>query len=467
VIPVVAALVLATVDPCAPVGAAGAPDPETAAAYLEIGEEELARGSRDAAAAAFRAAAEADPGDERPRAALRTLCDAAPADPLARGLRLMDAGELRGAAEAFREARAARPSPSAALLEGICRYELGEDAAAVAALREAEVHPPHRAEASFYLGLLALRAGERERAVALLDAARASPALEVPADELARAARLGGRVVLSLAAEAGWDSNVNLAPTGDPALVPEGDTIAALRAAALIRPWGAGAPYVRAAGLLHEPVDLRDFALRGYDAAAGWRGGSRRVDALVEVAHGARTFGGDPYLTFDRLLASASLLGRRGAIGGTGFVRLESYASGWSGFEGTVAGGELRAAWLAGPRVRLSVAYGVARDWAADEVLSYLEHGPRADVRVAPSRRWRLGADAALTSRRHDAYDPALGQTRHDTTLDAIAWVERDLAGGWALRLSGALRAASSNVATFDYVQVAPAIGLVWARGFL
>jgi hypothetical protein len=466
VIALAAALFLAAVDPCAPVQPGAAPDPEAAAAYRAIGEEELALGEREAAAAAFRAAAGADPADARAREALRLLCDARDEDPLARGIRLMDAGDCRGAAEAFRAARALRPSPSAALLEGICRYELGEDAAAAAALREAEAYPPHRAEASLYLGLVALRTGDRERGLALLDAARAHPALAGPADALARAARLGGRLVLTLAADAAWDSNVNLAPTGDPAVSPEGDAVGAVRAAALLRPWGDTGAYARGAGLLHEPSDLRGYAVRGYDVAAGWRGGGRALDGLVEYAHGARTFGGEPYATFDRLLASASLRGRRLSLGATGFVRLESYASEWADFEGTVAGGELRGAWSPDRRVRVSLAYGAARDRADAEVLSYVEHGPRVDVRAAPAPGWRLGGDAALAFRTHDAFDAALGATRRDTTLDAVAWAERDIAGGLALRLSGEVRWASSNVAALEYVKVAPAIGLVWARGF-
>ena len=465
-IPLAAALLLAAVDPCAPVDPTGAPEPETAAAYREIAEEELARGGLDAAAAAFRAAAAADPADLRSREALRQLCDAGAEDPLARGLRLMDAGDCRAAAAAFREARAGAPRPSAALLEGICRYELGDDVAAEAALREAEAHPPHRAEARLYLGLLALRAGDRERGLALLDAARGSPALEEAADALARAARLGGRVVLSLAAEGGWDSNVNLAPTGEPALAREADAVAALRAAALVRPWREAGPYLRVAGLLHEPLELRSYAVRGYDAAGGWRGGAGRADLLLEYAYGARTFGGDPYVSFHRLLASAWLRSRRASAGVTGFVRLESYASAWSGFDGTLAGGEVRAAWLPSPRVRLSVAYAVARDATEDDLLSYLEHGPRAEVRIVPAAGLRLGAEAGAARRAYDRFDVALGVTRRDTLLDAVAYAERDLAGGWALRLSVEARGAASNVAALEYVKVVPALGLVWARGF-
>ena len=64
------ALALAAVDPCAPVQPVP-PDPATAQAYREVADAELAAGSRDSAAAAYRDALARDPSDEASRAALQ------------------------------------------------------------------------------------------------------------------------------------------------------------------------------------------------------------------------------------------------------------------------------------------------------------------------------------------------------------------------------------------------------------
>ena len=63
---------------------------------------------------------------------------------------------------------------SAALLEGICDYQLGEDTAAQPLLLHAESRPEHRDLARFYLGLIALRAGEARRASVLFEQASAN-----------------------------------------------------------------------------------------------------------------------------------------------------------------------------------------------------------------------------------------------------------------------------------------------------
>ena len=98
----------------------------------------------------------------------------------------MDAEDLPGATRAFEAAHAADGNASAALLGGIARYELGDDAAAERLLRAAERDPPHREEARFYLGLLALREeSDGTRAASLLEGAATNPALASPALDLA------------------------------------------------------------------------------------------------------------------------------------------------------------------------------------------------------------------------------------------------------------------------------------------
>jgi tetratricopeptide (TPR) repeat protein len=479
-IPSLVALVLSAVDPCAPVAPVGSPDPAAAEAYRAVGDEELAHGALDPAAAAYRAALTRDPSDGASRDALRRLCEARSAieDPLARGLRLMDAGEFRGAIDAFRVVRAPALSPSTALLQGICHYELGEDTEAAPLLREAEGYGPHREEARLYLGLISLRAGAGAEATALFESARANPALERDARDLAQLARQDGRVVVSMLAESGWDSNVNLAPnaeanrsfpffaTDEPSIAPESDGVFALTGSLLVRPNGSRGPYLRGAALTHEPFRLGAYRVRGFDAAGGWQLRGRASQAIVEYDYATRTFGGDPYLNSHRLLASGWLRAGRAGFGAAYLVRFESYATEWSRFSGTLQRAELRAAFTPSPQLRVGVAYGIGREDAREPVVSYLEHGPRVELRASAGGAWRLGLDASLSRRGYDEYDSAFQTTRRDTYLDASAFAERDVAIGWALRFGLEGRRALSNVAALEYDKVVPTIGLAYVRGF-
>jgi tetratricopeptide (TPR) repeat protein len=461
------ALALSAVDPCEPVAPVGSPDPAAAAAYRGVGDDELARGALDPAATAYRAALARDPSDGASREALHRLCEARSTgeDPFARGLRLMDAGDLRGAVDAFQKARASSPGPSIALLLGICLHELGEDAEAAPFLREAEGYGPHREEARLYLGLIALRAGAGPEATAFFESARTNPALERDARDLARLARQDGRYVVSFLAESGWDSNVNLAPNGGPSPAPESDGVYALTGSLLARPIGARGPYLRAAALMHDPIQLGAYRVRGFDAAGGWQLRGRGSLAIVEYDYGTRTFGGDPYLASHRLLASGWLQAGRAGLGAAYLVRFESYAAAWSRFDGTLQRAELRFAFTPRAQLRIGFAYGIGLEDAREPVLSYLEHGPRVEVR-ASAGAWRLGVDASLSRRGYDDHDPAFQTTRRDTYLDASAFAERDVAVGWALRFGLEGRRARSNVAPLEYDRVVPTIGLAYVRGF-
>jgi tetratricopeptide (TPR) repeat protein len=460
-------LALAAADPCAPVEPAGAPDPSAATAYRVVAEEELARGAFGAAIVAYRAALASDPADDHSRRALHGLCVAPPApeDSLQQGLRLMDAGDYREAIEAFRAARAAGPSPSTALLQGICHYELGEDAEATELLREAEAYAPHREEARYYLGLVALRAGAGAEAATLFESARGNPSLERAASDLARLARQDGRVVVSLLAESGWDSNVNLAPTGEPGLTPESDGVWALTGSVLLRPRGSSGPFLRASGLLHEPLRLGAFEVRGLDGAVGWQFRGRGGQLITEYDYGSRSFGGEPYVSAHRLLASGWLRAGGVALGATYLARFESYASAWSRFDGVLQRAEVRAAASPVRALRVAVAYGLGRDDTNDVALRYTEHGPRAELRVSAGS-WRFGLDGALSLRSYDGYDAVLQAVRRDTYLDASAYAEWDLSSGWAARFSLDGRRAMSNVPALEYERVVPSVGIAYVRGF-
>ncbi len=455
------AIGVSAADPCATLEPAAVPDPIAAAAYRSVADAEASAGGRDTAILAYRNAAAADPHDAASRAALDRLCAAGrSADPFGEGLALMDAGDLRRAAATFSAVRGP-DRPSAALLEGICRYELGEDREAEPLLRLAEGSPDNQDLARFYLGLVALRSGATAEAASLFDAAGASAALAPVSSGLAQLARTQGRWAFSLLAESGWDSNVNLAPPGAPP-ARQADGGYGLAAAAVFRPSGPDGGYLRARGLLHQQLRLGTYDVAGGDAAAGWqlRGGGWSL--LGEYDYAYSTFGGSPFLQSHRLLASGWTVLGGVTLGATGLVRFESYASGWSPFSGTVGGGEARASFGMGPRARLALAYYAAHDSARYSILSFLEYGPRAELRIAVGRGVRFGADAAVTLRSYDDYDPTLLVRRRDTYLDAAGLAELDLSQGWTARLSLQGRRALSNDAGFAYAKVVPTLGLAY-----
>lgn len=453
--------------PCAPVTAAE-PDGAAAEAYRTVADTELARGDLDTAAVAYREAAARDPHDARSRAALARLCaDAHGPDPFADGVARLEAGDPAGALRALRGAHGGgAPSPAVALLEGICHYDLGEDEEAERLLRAAEVAPAHRDAARLYLGLLRLRAGDAREAATLFDAAAASgPSLARVAGDLGRLARRDGRLVVSLLAESAWDSNVTLAPAGaTPG--PEADGAGALSAAALWRPRGRNGPYARATAALSQQLSLGAFDVSALDGAVGWQQRFRRLTVAAEYDLGSRTLGGARFLTAQRLLASAVWTRRGGAALSASYAaRLEDYAGAYEDYSGVVHRGEVRVSWPLGDVARLALAYGAARDLADAAALSYAEHGPRAELRVALGDRVRLGVEAGAALRSYDAVDDALGARRDDTLLDAAALAELDLGDHLTARVALQGRFAASTTPALEYEKLVPSVGLLWIGG--
>lgn len=472
-------LLLAATDPCAPVALATTPDQETAAAYRKVGDGERAAGGIESATVAYRAAAALDPRDAASRHALGAICTQAQtrADPFQAGLAQMEAQQWQAAAASFRQARRSSGDPSAALLEGISDYQLGDDSAAEPLLRLAEARPEHQDLARFYLGLVALRAGAALRASSLFAEASANPVLGALAADLSRLARQDARLVLTILAETGYDSNVTLAPGG--AAIPVGGTggmmgggamngagLYGLGAAALFRPSGPSGPYLRGNGFLRQQLQLRAYDVGGLEAAAGWQRARDGNGVLAEYAYAFRTFGGSPYLSANRLTV-AGWLPAGGLTWSARYAgQLEDYrASTLGGFSGVLHHAELRAALPVGTGGWVAVAYGGSRDLAKLGIASYTEHGPRLDVRLLLSSRLRLAAAAGVTFRAYDTYDAVIGVTRSDRYLDGSVLAEYDLASGWTARCSVEGRKAFSNAAAFEYDKLVPMIGIAWQMG--
>jgi hypothetical protein len=459
------ALALAAADPCAQIEAASRPDPAAAAEFRAVAEEEDAAGHAETAAVAWRKAAALDPGDAKAREALARACSAeggaraASRDDLSEGIRLLDAGRYREAAGKLRAAQRGAVRADAALLEGICRYELGEDTEAGRLLRIAEADPAHRDTARLYLGLVALREGAAREAATLFDEASANPAVANFATDLARSARWEGPLLVSGFAEAGYDSDVSLTSRGRGPATP-GDALGGASVLAIVRPLGSNGLFLRAAGAAQKYARLSDYDFTLLEGAAGWRWWRGGTGVTAEYSLAERTLGGQHYLLTNRFLATGAVARGPFALSGAWQGRFESYGSTWSDYSGFAQRADAKGSVALGTRLRLGVGWGWAHDDTSASLLAWTEQGPRAELRLALGARMRLALEAGRVVRNYEAFDATLGVRQRDVILDGTAAWELDLNPRTTVRLSLLFRDSRSNVAGFDYTKVVPTAGI-------
>jgi len=456
------------------------PDPSAASAYREVGDEERAAGDVATAKIAYREALRLSPRDARARSALAALCvnrrharDDTPATDTSggfdEGLRLMEAGDRTRAIAAFEAVRSSGADPSAALLEGICEYELGNDPRARLLLLEAKTEPEVAGTALFFLGLIALRAGDASDASSLLASAGATDSrLSANASDVLRLARRDGRLVLSMFTDAGGDSNVELTPDGTPTNAGSADGHVMGALALFARPYGGSGPYLRAAGQYRQQVRIAAYNLGEVTGALGARAGRDGTTVVVEYAYDFLVLGQAAYLSAHRLLGTGRLPLGAFSVGATYFARFESFLSaGTSGYSGLRHDLEAQSEWRSDPRSSLLLGYHVGRDATNDAALGYWEHGPFAGVRLNPLRSLRLGAEGRLTLRRYDTVDPDIGVERSDRYFDGAVLGEVDVSEHWTLRTVATARRALSNISEFQYTKLTGSIGLVYVAGLL
>ncbi len=464
-----AALSTAPADPCAPVEPAAQADPIAAAAYRRVGDEERSAGSAETATSAFRSALALDSTDDHSRRALAELCADAMGGPTAldfeQGLALVKEGDFRRAAEAFDRVLERGPDTSAALLAGVCRYQLGEYASAVAFLRSAEADPAHTAVSRYYLGLVSLAQGTPREAAGLLDSAASGPDVAALARELARYAWRQQRLVLSASSDVAWDSNATLAPGGTP-LASASDGSFDLAAGGLFRPEGESGPYLRASALLHEQFRVHSLDMLGASAGAGWQFGRLGNALVVGYDYDYRSLDGAPYLSANRLGASGWVSAGPVVATASYFARWEAYLPAvYDPFDGLVQHAEVKASLALARAAWVTLGYGLSSDEVQLDYLSWLEHGPRAVLRWLPGPGWRFVFGAGAIFRDYQAVAPALGLRREDTYLDGAVLAEYDPGLQWTIWVSLEMRRALSNVPQYAYSRVAPMLGVSFVTG--
>jgi hypothetical protein len=248
-------------------------------------------------------------------------------------------------------------------------------------------------------------------------------------------------------------------------LMADGDGLYDVAAAALWRPSGADGPFLRAGGALHRYFRQDGYDLATLEAAGGWQLAGGGKGLVGEVGYRGQRFGASPYLQAGRAAATGWLASGDLVWSATWSGALQRYAAAFDAFSGTLQRLEGRAAWTFGPESWLALAYGAGWNSARTGIVSYLDQGPRLELRVALGPRQRLGLDAAFTWRRYGAFDSALGARQATTFLDGSAFLEWDLANRWTARLAVDGRSADSNVAASSYTRLVPVVGLVYAFG--
>jgi tetratricopeptide (TPR) repeat protein len=447
--------------PCAPV-TPEEPDVKLAAIYFEVGEAELAAESWEAAATAFSKALAHDAALKRAAVLRDRACRALGEGSLAQVRSLMDARQW-AAALAMLQRLPSAPEGARALLEGVCQFELGEDAAAKTALERALKDPLHEDDARLLLSLLALRRGSSRAAEQQLRSLEQGGRLGAPLTALLRQVTRTGTLVARGSVFGGVDSNPTLAPEG----MEEAHGFLGVTALTQWAPLGQISPYVRLAAGGREYLGFSELRTVTGVGTLGFqlgRGGNRLA---LDYSLDGMIFGADPYaITHGPRLEGSYQLGPVLLVA-EWMLRLEDFlpeeAAVFSGLRQDASVGA-SAALPEGFSVELG--WGLTRDEAKERELSLLEHGPRVAAGWSRDRtRAMLGAE--LSWRTYDLFDSDLGVRRADVRVRPSMRVEFDFTDWLSAFVTGDASLVNSNVEAVSSVRFTASAGVqLWGAAW-
>jgi hypothetical protein len=253
---------------------------------------------------------------------------------------------------------------------------------------------------------------------------------------------------------------VTLSPAGTPLA---GDALGSAELALIFRPMGDEGLFLRAAGLYRAEAQLHDYDLGAAGGVIGWILGSRARQLTAEYGYDFVTLGRSPYLSAHRLSLTGMLGLSAWTLGATYAARFENYrTTTTSAFSGVLQGAELWAALRASPLLTVDAGYRGAWDATGRLDTSYLEHGPRAGLRLSFDG-WRVSLETSAAFRNYQDVDVVLTVQRQDVLLDAALAGEVDLGERWTVRLVAGGRDAISNVPELTYLRGYATLGLSYA----
>ena len=462
-------LVGAELAPCDPLEVPALPKPAEAGVYARVAEAELNAGREDTAVLAFRRAVELDPNHAVAKESWQRLCEKrAEGNEYDAALAMVNRRECTAALPRLSAIRSDTWRRPAALLAGICQYELNDDDAAERNLKLAAEDPALSRSARLFMVTLLRRKGDAAAAKRWLLLAQQDRSPSSP-DALARLSRLlagEGRLILDGSVGLTYDSNVNQTPIGSSAGAGQ-DGSAQGRASITARPLGTSGPFAFVSGDLTQQLTIQDLSLYGAQGGAGWLWWRGLQQVGLQYSYDYSWLGGPGYLSDHRLSAWAMWPVASFVLSAGYDVRFERYLptvfTPYSGNRHTLS---LGAAWTSGSWW-VGLGYRGVVDVTADPTLSYSEHGPTVDLVVQPTLAWRVFFSGSVGFRPYFEFDESLGLQRSDFVWNVRGGGIYALTDTLSLVASVTARGDRSNVASLSYVEIITTASLVFHMGLL
>ena len=292
--------------------------------------------------------------------------------------------------------------------------------------------------------------------------------------ELMRAVALrGGRGVVTVSAEGGYDSNVTYAPDNNPSCTappcgPLADGSGAAGIGISLRPLGLSGPYLRGGAFYRKQGQTSSEDLGDFSGQVGWRIGRGENYAFGDYGYEALLLGGSPYLLAHRLRAGGRWRLGRTALSMVYAARFGSWqTTSTSNFSGLLQSADPGVTILFGLASSVYLGAHLARDATNTADTSSWAAGPRAAVRIAITPTFRARGEVDFTSRGFDAA-PTTCTASCNARDDKSTWfggaVEKDFER-FTVSAAAGYQINSSNTDGYSYRRFTASLGVSYALG--